>query len=323
VRLAVVLALVALYPNFCFAIIGQVVVTEGGTPQLRTLVSDNLTNVVNALDSANMTAYRRAFTVEGYQAMTEIMQTVKLANGQRTKITKLLTLPAGGWEVRDIKVKVDLGETANNPDGVANNPFQYLVFQLTPTGLIDDVRFAIEKPHWDQIVAQGQKLNDFARRQQILQTVEVFRTAYCRKDLAYLKKIYSDDALIIVGKVLKEKKGIPDMLASSKLGQGKIDFIKLSKHQYINSLQGVFNNNAFVKVVFDSVEIIRHNEDQDLYGVTLKQHWYSSSYSDTGWVFLLWDFKDEKNPMIYVRSWQPERFDDGSVVDVHEFIIAR
>ena len=84
-----------------------------------------------------------------------------------------------------------------------------------------------------------------------------------------------------------------------------------------------FTYNAFVKVVFDSVEIMRHEKDQDLYGVTLKQNWYSSTYSDTGWVFLLWDFKDEKNPMIYVRSWQPERFKDGSIIDVHEFIIAR
>jgi len=318
-----IITLILFYTTSLFAMVGQVLITEGGTPQLRNLVSSNLTEVINALGSGDLTACQGAFTAGGYQTITGLLLKVKMENAMRTKETKLLILPAGGWEVRDIKVKVEMGETADNKVAIAANPYQYLVFQLTPEGLIDDVRFAIEKPHWDAIVEQGKLLNDFARRQQILQTVEIFRTAYCRKDLDYLKKIYSDDALIIVGKVLKEKKDLPDYLERSTLSRDKIEFIKLSKQQYIGGLEKVFTHNAFVKVVFDSVEIIRHEKDIDLYGVTLKQNWYSSSYSDTGWVFLLWDFKDEKNPLIYVRSWQPERFKDGSVIDVHEFIIAR
>lgn len=306
-----------------YSMVGQVLITDGGTPQLREMVGNNLTEVINALGSGDLTTCQDAFTNAGYQTITTLLSKVKMENAMRTKETKLLTLPAGGWEVRDIKVKVEMGETADNKVAIASNPYQYLVFQLTLQGLIEDVRFAIEKPHWDAIVEQGQKLNDFARRQQILQTVEVFRTAYCEKDLDYLKKIYSDDALIIVGKVLKQKKDLPDYLVRSTLSRDKIEFIKLSKQKYISGLDKVFTRNAFVKVVFDSLEIIRHEKDNDLYGVTLKQNWYSSTYSDTGWVFLLWDFKDEKNPLIYVRSWQPERFKDGSVIDVHEFIIAR
>ena len=322
-NLAVAIIIFGLSVNATFAMVGQVLITEGGTPELREVVGSNLTVVINALGSGDLSAIQSAFTEDGYQTITGLLQKVKMENAMRTKETVLLILPAGGWEVRDIKVKVDLGETADNKVAVASNPYQYLVFQLTPSGLIDDVRFAIEKPHWDAIVEQGKKLNDFARRQQILQTVEVFRTAYCEKDTAYLRKIYSDDALIIVGKVLKEKKDMPDYLEHSTLGRDKIEFLKLSKQQYIAGLDTVFHRNAFVKVVFDSLEIIRHEKDTDLYGVTLKQNWYSSTYSDTGWVFLLWDFKDEKNPMIYVRSWQQERFKDGSVIDVHEFVIAR
>lgn len=306
-----------------FATIGQVLITEGGTLELREFVGTNLTQVVNSLESRDLSAQRAAFTPEGYRIASDLITRVPMRNAQRTKTTRLLTLPTGGWEVRDIKVKVELGGTADNTVAIAKNPNQFLVFQLTQQGLIDDIRFAIEKPHWDAIVEQGRLLEDFARRQQILQTVEIFRTAYCRKDLDYLKQIYSEDALIIVGKVLKEKKDIPDYLETSSLSRENIKFIKKSKKEYIKGLENVFTYNAFVKVVFDSVEIMRHESDLDLYGVTLKQNWYSSSYSDTGWVFLLWDFKDEKKPMIYVRSWQPEKFKDGSVIDVHEFIIAR
>ena len=315
--------LFVLHAGSAVAYLGQVMISDGGTPELRKLVGANLTGVVNALESGDLSGQRGAFTAEGYRCTTELLRKAPMANAQRTKTTRLLTLPAGGWEVRDVKVRVELGETAGNPVAAAADPHQYLVFQLTPDGLIDDIRFAVEKPHWEEIVEQGRRLEDFARRQQILQTVEVFRTAYCRKDLDYLRKIYSDYALIIVGRVLEEKRDIPDYLERSTLGSEKIEFIKLSKKQYIDNLERVFQYNAFVKVVFDLVEIVRHEKDHDLYGVTLKQDWYSSAYSDTGWVFLLWDFKDEQNPMIYVRSWQPERFKDGSTIDVHEFVIAR
>ena len=200
--LKIVIILIVIGVSSAFGMVGQVLITDGGTPQLRDLVSNNLTEVINDLGSGNLSANQSAFTADGYRTITTLLSKVKMENAMRTKETKLLTLPAGGWEVRDIKVKVEMGETADNKVAIASNPYQYLVFQLTPEGLIEDVRFAIEKPHWDAIVEQGQKLNDFARRQQILQTVEVFRTAYCEKDLDYLKKIYSDDALIIVGKVL-------------------------------------------------------------------------------------------------------------------------
>ena len=46
----------------------------------------------------------------------------------------------------------------------------------------------------------------------------------------------------------------------------------------------------------------------------MKQGWRSDTYSDIGYVFLLIDFKDEMNPMIHVRTWQPEKFDDGTAV---------
>ena len=28
-------------------------------------------------------------------------------------------------------------------------------------------------------------------------------------------------------------------------------------------------------------------------------------YSDEGYLFLVWDFSDEENPKIHVRTWQP------------------
>ena len=39
----------------------------------------------------------------------------------------------------------------------------------------------------------------------------------------------------------------------------------------------------------------------------LRQEWRSSTYSDEGYLFLLWDFpEDGGDPIIHVRTWQPE-----------------
>jgi len=299
-----------------FAVLGEVLITGGAEKPFCDRVGQNLTSIVNTFETGNLSPQSGLFTAEGYEIACDLLQKVPMVNARRTQKTRLLKLPRGGYEVRDIKVKVEMGETPGNPN-------QYLVFTLNSDGKITDLRFAIETTHYKRMVEEGHLLNDFARRQQISQTVEIFRTAYCRKDIDYLRQIYSDDALIIVGRVLKPRKDLPDMLERSGLSREKIEFIRLSKQQYIANLDRNFQKNAFVKVVFDSVEVTRHNDDPDLYGVTVKQNWYSSTYSDTGWVFLLWDFKDEKQPTIYVRSWQPERFEDGSVINLYEFKIVR
>jgi hypothetical protein len=45
-----------------------------------------------------------------------------------------------------------------------------------------------------------------------------------------------------------------------------------------------------------------------VYGVTLKQDWKSSKYADKGYVFLLIDYRNEQEPVITVRTWQPEEY---------------
>jgi hypothetical protein len=45
-----------------------------------------------------------------------------------------------------------------------------------------------------------------------------------------------------------------------------------------------------------------------VYGVTLKQDWKSSMYSDKGYVFLLIDYRNEQEPIITVRTWQPQEY---------------
>jgi hypothetical protein len=294
------------------ALTSKVLLTDGGTPELRVKISEHLTSIVNILESRHWDGVAGYFTADGLASLRELASQTHPRNVNPLYETRLLELPAGGWEVRDIKVLIDTR-------GARSNPYQFLVFTLTPDGLASDVRFALEQTQYQDVLKKGELLQDFAARQQILQFLEIFRTAYNRKDLDFLERVYSEDALIIVGRVLKPKPDAPDMLEKSRLTRDRIEFIKLSKQEYLTNLKRCFAANEFIKVAFDSVELCRHPRLPQVYGVALFQDWRSPTYSDQGYLFLMMDFRNSSQTEIHVRSWQPERFPDGSVVGLGDF----
>ena len=58
---------------------------------------------------------------------------------------------------------------------------------------------------------------DAASRRQILTYCEHLRTAYTTKDIDFLRQVFSDDALIIVGNVVKTTKGAGHVQADSRV----------------------------------------------------------------------------------------------------------
>ncbi len=302
------------FAPIALALSSKVVLTGGVESSVKDRIAGSLTEVINRLETAKWEDVKSKFTPEGLKSLAEFAAQTKMVNVNPLYETDLLALPGGGWEVRNIKVLLDTR-------GLPGNPYQYLVFSFNRDGLIADVRLAIEQQQYENVFKPSDQLLDFAYRQQILQFVEIFRTAYNRKDVDFLKRVYSEDALIIVGKVLRAKPGARDLLASSHLSRDRIQFIRESKQEYLTKLGKVFDHNEFIKVGFTEIELRRHPKFELIYGVTLKQDWKTSSYSDSGWLFLMIDFRNPDQALIHVRSWQPERFNDGSVVSLGDFEI--
>lgn len=64
-----------------------------------------------------------------------------------------------------------------------------------------------------------------------------------------------------------------------------------------------------VRMVKTEDVLVLHNRRKTptKFGVRLRQEWKSSTYSDEGYLFLLWEFpEDGRDPIIHVRTWQPE-----------------
>ena len=57
----------------------------------------------------------------------------------------------------------------------------------------------------------------------------------------------------------------------------------------------------------------------ELYGIQIKQDYYSTNYGDQGYLFLMVDLNDPDKPIIKVRTWQPEKDPDFGLYDIGMF----
>lgn len=142
---------------------------------------------------------------------------------------------------------------------------------------------------------------DSLSRHKILNYCEHLRTSYTTRDIDFIRQVFSDNALIIVGTVVKTGKASGNSMG----GNSKVNYSIRSKHEYVEKLSKIFDSGKKVDVLFSEFKIMRHPTVKGIYGVTLRQKYSCGSYSDDGYLFLLWDFRNMSMPVIHVRTWQP------------------
>lgn len=300
----------------------QVFLSPIANPQLKQKIQENASFLLTEFnvafqDRKALTLNEVMFTESARRTIQSLWKTKPFYCEETEVITNLVTRTDRNYEIRNISLVF-----AMDPAGDSLH-YEEGVIILTPTGLVDDFYFGLERHRYKDLLNAGNTVTEFRRRQIILDFVENFRTAYNRKDLPYIRDVFSDHALIIVGKVVEVDENSPNMLESS-FEKKKVELIRLNKQQYIERLTRVFQVNQFIKVGFDEIEIFRHPLYDRIYGVTLLQHWTSSHYSDVGYLFLMIDFKDVDNPMIHVRTWQPEKYtSDDEVIGLGDFEIVQ
>lgn len=129
---------------------------------------------------------------------------------------------------------------------------------------------------------------DANRRMQILDFIEELHTAYLQKNIEFIEQIFGDS----------------DSIPS-------VTF--LDKQEHLKNLKKAFITDKFINAKFEDVRISRYPNPQrkDFYGVTLHLLYTSGTYSDDGYLFLLWDIREEDRPQIHICTWQPKYTDNS------------
>lgn len=195
------------------------------------------------------------------------------------------------------------------------------------TSFIREVVFRFDKKS-QKINAVAFKLSDITEydimskdkwsmeaRQMLVNFLEDYQTAYALKRKKYLNQIYSDDALIIVGSVLKETAKSDNVRLKDKT---KIKYLTMTKSEYMERLNGVFNTNEYVSIHFTNTSFNTVSGKKNVIGVQLKQEYFSTTYGDVGYLFLIVDLRGDM-PVIHVRTWQPNETSVDELINSTSF----
>lgn len=180
----------------------KLVLTDGIDDGLvKRAIENNVSCLLQECNKAVMTGDKpeidsRNITKDARKAIEEMWKTSPMACPV-SQIEEICIQTGSGYQVRNIPVTM---MAAN--DSVKD---QEVVISLTNRGIIDGVSIAIDEHKYQEIMSEHESVSDLYRRQVIVDFVENYRTSYNRKDLKYIESVFSDNALIITGKVIKEK----------------------------------------------------------------------------------------------------------------------
>ena len=256
-----------------------------------------LTEVVEAIRTKRYEGVKHYFTPNGLNIFEQLIMYGKA----RVLDTKECML----YQFDDAVVARSIQMSFSFARGARKNFVEDVVFTFNADKKIDCIAFGLDQKAKEDILNKGAWTEH--ARQSIIEFLENYKTAYALKRIDYLRTIFDDDAVIIVGYVanrMVKSKGT-DSQGSSFRNHEYVVRTQYSKEEYLRKLEKCFNSNEFVNIRFANNEI-RRAKDGEEFGIQIKQDYYSTTYGDSGYLYLQVDLNDKERPIILVRTWQPE-----------------
>lgn len=285
--------------------------------------TDDLQQAVLAVEAAissnNPKSAFNYFTPEGYTLFANLMA----KNGKVTLVGKAQShnfIIADGYII---------GRATNIKRQFRNGKafMEKLVYRFNPESRkIESVAFALTQRAENDIMNAAASWPEVSRWA-ILNFMEDYQTAFALKRTDYINSIFSDDALIITGTILKKLNNAERAFDRSKSldlgGQKDIAYSQLSKTEYIDRLRKIFSTREYVHLQFEDnvtrmidLPAINGINKGAAFGIEIKQRYESTGYSDDGYLTMVFDTRG-KLPIIHVRLWQPDK---NNMMSLQEFI---
>ena len=247
--------------------------------------------ILDAVDGGGSEDVRELFTPEGYDAYQRLLM---YGNAKILDDNKLDYMRYGD-EVYCRSVPMDFAFRTNDKHFVED-----VVFVFDSTARVSGITFALEDRTVQDILSKSKW--DDRHKMVLIQFLESYKTAFALKDIDYLSSIFSEDALIITGRVVKKVAVENQIVLQSQY----VEYNRQSKEEYMNNLRRSFASKEYINLKFSNADIGSYRADSGLFGIQLKQDYYSSNYGDTGYLYLYVDLRDSDRPIIHIRTWQPE-----------------
>lgn len=247
--------------------------------------------LIKAIESRKYDDVKSLCSENGWKWFVKL---IKYGNAKIIERNELqLTAFANGYLVRGIKAAFSFKR--NNKTFVED-----LVFYIKDNQ-IEGINFGLEKSALEDIMRHS--MWDAQSRLVLVNFLENYKTAYALERLDYLNAVFSDDALIIVGNKLPQ----PKVAEITAVDQESYEHNKLTKSQYMKQLERVFDKQEYVNIQFEDAAVKKTNRTSERYEIIIKQNYYSATYADKGYLYLLADISNPEWPIIHVRVWDEDR----------------
>ena len=160
-----------------------------------------------------------------------------------------------------------------------------------------------------------EEMRDNGKNENLKEVCKSVIKTYSNATLRNTERIFSDDALIITGKYVKVRPNEYSQFKDNRI----IKYNKQTKQQYIKNLKYSFGLKEYINIKFEQSEIRKAGKGGNIFGVQIKQNFFSSNYGDVGYLFLIVDLNNVEEPIIHVRTWQPEITINDSLYDLSNF----
>ncbi|MDD6977138.1 MAG: hypothetical protein PUI72_02280 [Prevotellaceae bacterium] len=259
-------------------------------------IADKMTT---AIRSGKHETIRTLFTTDGWDIYTKM---IKYGNAKIMGVPKWTFNKSGDYVMgRGMKMAFSF------KSGLRKSFVEDIVISFDSSMKICNVAFGLGNTAADDILNKGE-WNEKTRLA-LMNFLENYKTAYGLKRLDYISSLFDDNAVIIVGKELNTMV----MTKNNEMGVATIKNNKIiqknryTKNQYLKNLAHCFNSNEYINIRFSDNDLRKLQGGGELYAIQIAQDYYSSSYGDKGYLFLMVDINDPDKPVIKVRTWQPDK----------------
>ena len=256
-----------------------------------------INDVLCSIRSHNDATIKQLFTSQGWDIYRRL---IKYGNAKIVGTPTLTFYNYGDYVIgRGVQMSFSFQH------GIRKSFVEDIVFTLDKDGKIDNLAFGLGNTAADDILNKGVWSEE--ARISIMSFLENYKTAYSLKRLDYISSIFDDDAVIIVGNVVRQA----TLEVNKETGAATMNSTQIikknryTKDQYLNNLQKCFSSNEYINIRFANNDVIKLAKGGELYAIS--QDYYSSTYGDKGYLFLMVDINDPQKPIIKVRTWQPEK----------------
>lgn len=262
--------------------------------------------ILDAVQSKSYDTVRPLFTEQGWDMFERL-----LAYGRaRLLDTSSLSFIEADGKVICRSVPMSFSFANNNRKFVED-----IVFTFDEEKKVESLAFGLGQEAMEDILYHSvwtEKSRIF-----LMSFLENYKTAYALKRLDYIRDIFDDNAVIITGAVTRRITG--DVELNSYRTNQYVRYNRQTKDQYLRNLARCFDSNEFINIRFGNNDVVKAGAGGELYGIQIKQDYYSTNYGDQGYLFLMVDLNDPDRPVIKVRTWQPEKDPNFGLYDIGMF----